>query len=99
MSVKGSDDLSVDAVPGVQGGALTGIAGLRTRQGWAARGGACRLLLGHAQQVRDEAGDGRRIVRRPAGSRQPNIGSGRPRSFGRGQAFAPEEVRSLSLAI
>src|SRR5512140_1510211 len=28
-----------------------------------------------------EAGDGRRIVRRPAGSRQPIIGSGRPRSF------------------
>src|SRR5713101_7017725 len=35
-----------------------------------------------AQQVTDEAGDGRRIVSRPAGSRQPNIGSGRPRSFG-----------------
>ena len=28
-----------------------------------------------------EAGDGRRIVRRPAGSRQPNIGSGRPRGL------------------
>ena len=32
-----------------------------------------KLLLGHAQQVRDGAGDGRRIVRRPAGSRQPNM--------------------------
>ena len=59
------------------------IAGLRTRQGWAAPDGACKLLLGHAQQVRGEAGDGRRIVRRPAGSRQPNIGPGRPRGFGR----------------
>jgi hypothetical protein len=28
------------------------IAGLRTRQGWAAPGGARKLLLGHAQQVR-----------------------------------------------
>src|SRR5215469_17290430 len=27
------------------------------------------------------AGDGRRIVRRPAGVRQPNLGSGRPRGL------------------
>ena len=32
------------------------IAGLRTRQGWAAPGGARRLLLGHAQQVRWDRG-------------------------------------------
>jgi hypothetical protein len=40
-----------------------------------------KLLLGHAQQVTGEAGDGRRIDSRPAGSRQPNRGSGRPRSL------------------
>jgi hypothetical protein len=44
--------------------------------------GEGKLLSGHAQQVRNGAGDGRRIVRRPAGSRQPNIGSGRPRGIG-----------------
>ena len=79
---RGPDDISVAAVLGLRGGCSDRvIAGLRTRQGWAAPGGARKLLLGHAQQVRGEAGDGRRIVRRPAGSRQPNIGSGRPRSF------------------
>jgi hypothetical protein len=40
------------------------------------------LLLSHAQQVRDEAGDGRRIVSRPAGPRQPISRSGRPRGSG-----------------
>src|SRR6266567_7282331 len=44
------------------------VAGLRTRQGWASVM-ARKLLLGHAS--------------RSAGSRQPNIGSGRPRGFER----------------
>ena len=57
------------------------IAGLRTRQGWAS-GDGTQALIRSRQQVRDEAGDGRRIVSRPAGSRQPNIGSGRPRGLG-----------------
>jgi len=79
---RGPDDISVAAVLGLRGGCSDRLSlVLRTRQGWAAPGGACKLLLGHAQQVRDGAGDGRRIVRRPAGSRQPDIGSGRPRSF------------------
>ena len=50
---RGSDDISVAAVPGLRGGCSDRvIAGLRTRQGWAAPGGARKLLLGHAQQVR-----------------------------------------------
>ena len=53
MFVKGSDGISVAAVLGLRSGCSDRvIAGLRTRQGWAARGGARRLLLGHAQQVR-----------------------------------------------
>jgi hypothetical protein len=82
------------------------IAGLRTRQGWAARDGACKLLLGHAQQVRDEAGDGRRIVRRPArtasaesevrpGPRLPTL---RPCSVKIGEA-GPEALSTFSLPI
>jgi len=53
-----------------------------------------KLLLGHAQQVRDEAGDGRRIVRRPAGSGQPNIGSD-PARVRPGAARAAVEGRLL----
>ena len=50
---RGSDDISVAAVLGLRSGCSDRvIAGLRTRQGWAARGGARKLLLGHAQQVR-----------------------------------------------
>src|SRR5271169_3833889 len=52
---RGLDDVSMAAVLGSQGWCSNRvIAGLRTRQGWAARDGACKLLLGHAQQVRDE---------------------------------------------
>ena len=83
MFVKGVDDVSMVAVLGLQGWCSNRVIAGWDKTGRAARDGACKLLLGHVQQVRDEAGDGRRIVRRPAGSRQPNIGSGRPRSFGR----------------
>src|SRR5881396_3447102 len=54
---RGPDDISVAAVLGLRGGCSDRvIAGLRTRQGWAAPGGARKLLLGHAQQVRDGPG-------------------------------------------
>jgi len=46
-------------------------------------GGGKALMRSRPAGQRDRAGDGRRIVRRPAGSRQPNIGSGRPRGSGR----------------
>jgi len=51
------------------------------KTGMGVRDGTQALIRSRQQQVRGEAGDGRRIVRRPAGSRQPIIGSGRPRSF------------------
>ncbi len=47
-SSRGSDDIS----GGHSFSGLRGIAGVRTRQGWAAPDGARKLLLGHAQQVR-----------------------------------------------
>ena len=55
-------------------------AGLRTRQGRAARVEG-KLLLGHVASRSMGPGDGRRIVRRPARMRQPISGSGRPRSW------------------
>jgi len=58
-----------------------GVAGLRTRQGGAAPGGGQALIRSRpAGQM--GSGDGRRIVRRPARMRQPNIGPGRPRGSG-----------------
>jgi hypothetical protein len=57
-------------------------AGRRTGQGRATRGGGQALRRSHASRLEMGPGDGRRIVRRPAGMRQPISGSGCPRSQG-----------------
>jgi hypothetical protein len=69
-----------DSFPGLKGmGARAGcwIAD-KTGRGRSPGGGQALIRSRPAGQVM--AGDGRRIVRRPARSRQPIIGSGRPRS-------------------
>ena len=57
-------------------------AGRRTGQGRATRGGGQALSRSHASRLEIGAGDGRRIVRRPAGTRQPISLDSRWRSWG-----------------
>ena len=67
-----------DLISGFRKRMLNGqLAGLRTRQGRSTRVRESSYEVTPSRS--DGAGDGRRIVRRPASSRQPDIGSGRPR--------------------
>ena len=86
MFVKGSrESIPISAVTvGVAGYFFVrgGAAGLRTRQGWAAPDGRQALMRSRPAGLA-VPGDGRQIDSRPARTRQPNSGPGRPRSFGR----------------
>jgi len=78
---RGSCDISWSHFGVLEKDVELAVCWVADKTGMGVRDGTQALIRSRQQQVRGEAGDGRRIVRRPAGSRQPIIGSGRPRSF------------------